>query len=80
MEDAMVSSSTGAMNSVLTKLATLMEVTGTDEQELILRQELRLMNGLLKQLSDMLDLNHEIRSAGVKWGNWHKTLMSPLTI
>jgi hypothetical protein len=66
MEDAMVSSSTGAMNSVLTKLATLMEVTGTDEQELILRQELRLMNGLLKQLSDMLDLNHEIRSAGVK--------------
>jgi hypothetical protein len=66
MEDAMVSSSTGAMNSVLTKLATLMEVTGTDEQELILRQELRLMNGLLKQLSDMLDLNHEIRSAGIK--------------
>jgi hypothetical protein len=66
MEDAMVISSTGAMNSVLTKLATLMEVTGTDEQELILRQELRLMNGLLKQLSDMLDLNHEIRSAGIK--------------
>jgi hypothetical protein len=47
-EDAMVSSSTGAMNSVLTKLATLMEVTGTDEQELVLRQELQLMNGLLK--------------------------------
>jgi hypothetical protein len=66
MDDAMVGSSTGAMNSVLTKLATLMEVTSTDEQELILRQELRLMNCLLKQLSDMLDLNHEIRSAGIK--------------
>jgi hypothetical protein len=59
--DVMVSSSTGAMNSVLTKLATLMEVTGTDEQELVLRQELQLMNGLLKQLSDKLDLNEEMK-------------------
>jgi molybdopterin converting factor small subunit len=42
-------------------LATLMEVTGTDEQELVLRQELQLMNGLLKQLSDKLDLNEEMK-------------------
>jgi hypothetical protein len=41
-------------------LATLMEVTGT-EQELVLRQELQLMNGLLKQLSDKLDLNEEMK-------------------
>jgi hypothetical protein len=41
-------------------LATLMEVTGT-EQELVLRQELQLMNGLLKQLSAKLDLNEEMK-------------------
>jgi hypothetical protein len=38
-----------------------MEVTGTDEQELVLRQELQLMNGLLKQLSDKLDLIEEMK-------------------
>jgi hypothetical protein len=38
-----------------------MEVTGTDEQELVLRQELQLMNGLLKQLSDKLDLSEEMK-------------------
>ncbi|KAK3119294.1 hypothetical protein QOZ80_9BG0717340 [Eleusine coracana subsp. coracana] len=62
----MVSAYTGAVNSVITKLATLMgerwyiELTGTDEQELILRDELQVMSALLKQLSDILYLNKEM--------------------
>ncbi|TVU24758.1 hypothetical protein EJB05_27212, partial [Eragrostis curvula] len=66
MEDAMVSVSTGAMNSILTKIAILMgeryvELTDTDERDQALRDEIQVMDALLKQLSAMPDLNIQMK-------------------
>lgn len=62
LEDAMVSASTGAMNSLLKKLVTLMvepyeKFKGTGKQELILIDELQATNALLKQLPNVAELN-----------------------
>lgn len=67
LEDAMVSASTGAMNSLLTKLTTLMSEPyakhkGTGKQELILIDGLQAINCLLKQLPNVTELNMPMKN------------------
>ncbi|KAJ1277264.1 hypothetical protein BS78_05G281800 [Paspalum vaginatum] len=77
-ENAMVTSSTGAMNSVAMKLATLTaepysNLTGRQREAMSLKHDLDALNTILQQLGDMAelqDLRNEVREITYDIEDW----------